>query len=395
MLGTIVAKVSAPFAGLVERARAMLPGANKAKDIEALLDAGAAKAKKAAEPPKPRDLPTTIVLLLAASVILGLGGLAGWMFSDPTARDPGEPSVLAPAKPAPPPPMTNEDAEAMPMEVAPASADAPIGMLALRAVPVRAITEQGADGLLPVISPDGKRAWKIYARPDRSAPGRPKIAIYVGGLGLNPKATEAALARLPGQVSLGLSAMAPDLPALVTKARAKGHEILMDLPMEPADVAINDPGPYTMLTTVSATENIGRLEWIMSRAPGFVGMAATLGDRFMLEEGAARPVLESLRGRGLLILDTRALPRSVIARLSDGIGLPYGIANVTLDDDPAPAAILAKLTKLEDLARAQGSAIGVGRSYPVTNDIIDKWARGVEGRNIQLAPISALMVGGN
>ncbi len=364
--------------------------------IAAKFGAGikAAVKLKPSAPPKPRDVPMIALFAMAAFVVVSLGAVAGWLMSDPTARDSGEPSVLAPIKPAPPPPLTPEEVEATPVEIIPTSPDAPIGMMALRAVPVRSLIEQGADGLLPVIAPDGKRAWKIYARPERSAPGRPKVAIFVGGLGLSQKTTDAALARLPGAVSLGYSPLSQNLPALVVAARARGHEVFFDLAMEPADMATNDSGPYTMMTTVSATENIGRLEWIMSRAPGFVGMAAILGDKFMLEEGAARPVLEALRGRGLMILDTRTLPRSVIARLADGIGLPYGISSVTIDDDPSPAAIAAKLAKLEELARVQGSAIGIGHAYQVTNDTIDKWARTLDQRNVQLAPVTALAVGG-
>ena len=347
-------------------------------------------APKAPKPPK--NMPTQILLGSVGATVLIFGATLGWLLSDPTARDPGEPSVLQPLKPAPPAPVVSEDTEApLPVEAPPASPDQPLGQIALRPVPNRALVEQGADGPLPIIAPDGRRSWKIYARPERMATGRAKIAIFTGGLGLNQKTTDAALARLPGQVTLGYSALSPNLPNLIAAARAHGHEIMIDLPMEPDDLATNDPGPYTMLTTVSATENTGRLEWLMSRAPGFVGMAATLGDKFMLEEGAARPVLETLRGRGLMILDTRALPRSVIARLADGIGLPYGIGSVVIDDDPSPQAIAAKLTKLEDIARVQGSAIGIAHPYAITNEKIDQWARTLHQRNIQLAPVTALV----
>jgi len=384
---------TSPSDGQASDGEAPAEGAALAPKAKARAKTSVKKAKPK-EPAPPRDLPKTILVGVAAFLVVGLGVLFGSLLSDPTARNFGEPSVLAPIKPAPPPPMTAEEVEATPVEIIPTSADAPIGMMALRAVPVRSLIEQGADGLLPIIAPDGKRAWKIYARPERSAPGRPKVAIYVGGLGLSPKTTDAALARLPGAVSLGYSPLSQNLPALIVAARARGHEVFLDLAMEPADMTSNDSGPYTMMTTVSATENIGRLEWIMSRAPGFVGMAAILGDRFMLDEGASRPVLEALRGRGLMILDTRTLPRSVIARLADGIGLPYGIASLTIDDDPSPTAIMAKLAKLEELARVQGSAIGVGHPYQITNDKIDQWARTLDQRNIQLAPVTALAVGG-
>jgi polysaccharide deacetylase 2 family uncharacterized protein YibQ len=319
----------------------------------------------------------------------------GWIFSDPTSRDAGEPSVLQPLEPAPPPPVTAEEVEKMMAPATQAQAGEPIGLMALKPAPDRALLEQGADGPLPVIGTDGHRAWQIYARPFNGAAGRAKVAIYVGGIGLGRQATETALAKLPGQVSLGLATgLNAALQPLINAARAKGHEVLIELPMEPADFPINDPGPYTMLTTNPPNENVGRLEWLMSRGAGYVGMAATLGDRFMTDESSLRPVLEALSGRGLMILDTRGLPRSVVARVADAVGLPFGVGTVTIDDDPQPSAIEAKLAHLEELARLQGGVIGVGHAYPVTVDSLDKWSRGLEARNMQFAPVTALLTGG-
>ena len=73
----------------------------------------------------------------------------------------------------------------------------------------------------------------VYARPfDRNDP-RPKIAIIVGGLGLGEAVTQAAVDRLPPGVTLAFTPYGSSLQGLVSTARAKGHEVLLEVPMEP------------------------------------------------------------------------------------------------------------------------------------------------------------------
>ena len=56
-----------------------------------------------------------------------------------------------------------------------------------------------------------------------------------------------------------------------TRARDE-HEVLLQVPMEPFDYPDNDPGPQTLLTSLSSEQNIDRLHWLMSRFQGYVGI---------------------------------------------------------------------------------------------------------------------------
>jgi polysaccharide deacetylase 2 family uncharacterized protein YibQ len=55
------------------------------------------------------------------------------------------------------------------------------------------------------------------------------------------------------------------LTKLAAHARAKGHELLLQVPMEPFDYPNNDPGPRTLLTSLANEQNVNRLHWLMSR----------------------------------------------------------------------------------------------------------------------------------
>ena len=78
--------------------------------------------------------------------------------------------------------------------------------ISLSPTPESALLETGPYGLLPRISDDGRRPFDAYARPSVAIDGQPvRIAIIVGGIGINQAGTEIALERLPGEVSLALA----------------------------------------------------------------------------------------------------------------------------------------------------------------------------------------------
>ena len=144
------------------------------------------------------------------------------------------------------------------------------------------ITEETETGPLPVIAPDGRQPWLEYSRGFKRADRKPRIALIISNLGLSDTYTKATLELLPEDITLSFSHVAPRLKSWVREARQKGHEILLDIPMEPIGFPKNDPGRATLLTSSNEVENLNRLEHIMKQAGGYVGLLGTLGTKFML-----------------------------------------------------------------------------------------------------------------
>jgi polysaccharide deacetylase 2 family uncharacterized protein YibQ len=255
-----------------------------------------------------------------------------------------------------------------------------------------ALIERGATGPLPRIAADGRTPWQAYARPFDRSNRRPRIAIVVVGLGQSAAQSEAAISKLPGAVTLAFSPYAPDLPVWFEKAHAAEHELMLQLPMEPVDFPREDPGPYALLTTLTPKENLDRLEWVMSRATGYVGFTNFMGSRFTATADVLRPTLEVLKGRGLLFLETRASNQSVVATTADEFGLPRAVDDRNFDGDLSRAGIDQALGELEQIARRKDGAVGVGSAYPITIDRIAAWAATVESKGVVLAPLSAMVV---
>ena len=253
-----------------------------------------------------------------------------------------------------------------------------------------ALLENKNDAKLPKIGPDGREPWSTYARPFNVDDTRPRVAIVVIGLGLSRDLTERAISELPGAVSLSFSPYARNIGPLMDRARRAGHETLVDLPMEPLDFPRDDPGPSTLLTSLSLVDNLNRLEWVLGRAPGYVGVTTWMGSQFTTVEDSLMPVLQILKQRGLMFVDSRATSRSIATELASSIQLPRAFNNSFVDSTPSIDAVDRSLAGLEAIARQQRYAVGVARALPITFDRLMRWAGSLENKGITLAPVSAV-----
>ena len=253
------------------------------------------------------------------------------------------------------------------------------------------ITEETETGPLPVIAPDGRQPWLEYSRGFKRADRKPRIALIISNLGLSETYTKAALELLPEDITLSFSHVAPRLKTWVREARQKGHEILLDIPMEPIGFPKNDPGRATLLTSSNEVENLNRLEHIMKQAGGYVGLLGTLGTKFMLHSETFLPVLKSIKQRGLIYVDSRSTSRSLGPELASSIQLPKAFNNVFVDREPSQEKIKNKLAELERIALKRRFAVGIAQPFPITIEILSQWTERLKTKQIALTPITAIV----
>lgn len=257
----------------------------------------------------------------------------------------------------------------------------------------QSLLEKTHDGMIPKIGADGERASTRYASAFKVPENRkdaPRIAIIVGGLGISASATAAALTDLPAPVTVAFSPYGRKIEALAVQARDAGHEVLLQVPMEPLDFPNNDPGPRTLLTSLSNAENIKRLHWLMARIEGYVGLASYMGARFTASHQALTPVLRETAKRGLIYVDDGSSPRSVGGQVASALNLPFVKADSVLDAVPAPLEIERALRRLEMTARARGVAVGYASAQPSSIKAIGHWAKTIESRGFLLVPITTV-----
>ncbi len=234
-------------------------------------------------------------------------------------------------------------------------------------------------------------AWRRYASIYQTTKKLPRIAVVLTGLGFSSKATEAAIQDLPPAVTLSFTPYAQKLAQWIAMARGNGHEVMLDLPMEPMTYPQDDPGPQALLTRLNELENQQRLRWVIGRAQGYVGLTAIMGSRFTSSEPQLKPVLREINSHGLMFLDNRESESSVVARVAKDLGLPHAVNDRTLDDgDVGHLTIDARLAQIERVALSEGASIAIGRPYPVTLERLAEWVKGLDSRGFELVPITVL-----
>lgn len=251
------------------------------------------------------------------------------------------------------------------------------------------LIENSKHGSIPKIGPDGVRPLDAYASPIPVAGNADSmIAIVITGLGVSATGTGDAISKLPSAITLGFVPYGSELTRWVARARGTGHEVLLQIPMEPFDYPDNDPGPQTLIASAAKDQNIDRLHFFLSRAPGYVGVANFMGARFTANEEALATILTETGRRGLLFLDDGTSPRSVAQKAATRTKAPFLKADLVIDAKAEWAEIDAALVKLEAIAAEKGVAIATASSLPVTIERISRWAKTLEARGIRLVPVS-------
>lgn len=317
---------------------------------------------------------------------------------------PSRPKVPAPTKAAsvPPPPPVPATPKTTPQpqkyvaaperrsvlnlpKMPPAPPSAPLSR-----APDSGLVEKSRQGSLPIVGRDGREAWRVYARPFDQLDRRPRISVVLSGLGTSGAATRAAIQGLPGVITLAFSPYADGLNNWIADARAAGHEILLMIPMEPRNYPDNDPGPRALLTSLTGQENTNRLEWILGRGTGYVGVTDFMGSRFTNSAPHMRALLRSLKKRGLMFLESRVSSRAISGEIAAASKVPFAATALSIDLQASRPAIDGQLAEAERLARKIGEVVVMGSLYPVTLERVAKWAATVENRGFVLAPVSAI-----
>jgi uncharacterized protein len=262
--------------------------------------------------------------------------------------------------------------------------------------PVPSITETTNWGPLPRIGPRGDSAAKVYARRTSLSvihSEAPKIALLLGGMGLNKMLTQKAIKELPSDITLAFAPYGIDLQQQVNKARSEGHEVFLQVPMEPIGFPANNPGPRTLAGDAPDADNLDALRWHMSRFTGYAGIVNYQGSRFLSMPKPLRPVLGEVKDRGLYFLEDGSMALSSTEASAKITKTKVQRAKVVIDADPSPEAIISALTLLEEQATGTGFAIGTGSGLEVTIDTVGEWAKAAAERGIVLVPISASFKG--
>lgn len=255
------------------------------------------------------------------------------------------------------------------------------------------LIEKGATGGIPKRSADGRRPMDVYARePDTTGNfGVARVVLIVGGMGISQTNSQMAIQKLPPAVTLAFAPYGNSLLRWMQAARKSGHELLLQVPMEPFGYPQNTAGPHTLTVEADSFENIANLHWAMSRITNYVGILNYQGARFLSEPAALKPVFDEIAKRGLLFIDDGSASASKSADAAAKSVLPYAKAQIQLDSLRNRQAIAEKFEALVEEAKRTGVAIGVANAFEISIDMMAQFASQANDLGIELTPVSAIV----
>ncbi len=212
-----------------------------------------------------------------------------------------------------------------------------------------------------------------------------KVAIVVRGLGLSQASTEAAITKLPASVTLAFSPYARNLKTWMDRAKAQGHEVLIEVPLESKDFPAQDPGPLGLLTSLDLKENTQRLDAVLKAGTGAVGVFDAQGTKFRENAQSISPLFAKLKEQNLFYVQG-----SPGVRMGEAY-VATAVADVVLDERPFRAAVDARLDYAERLARYQGSVVVSVQAKPVSFERLILWLDQAQKKGIALTPISTVL----
>ena len=235
------------------------------------------------------------------------------------------------------------------------------------------------------IKPLAQQALTMNAVPSPRA-GDIVLAIVIDDMGLDrPRAVK--MISLDGPLTLSLMTYADGLPSLVTQARERGHEVMAHLPMEPLDPKEN-PGPGALRVSMDEATIRKTLAADLDGWSGYVGINNHMGSKFTKDRVRMNIVMEELKARGLLWLDSKTIGDTVGPQAAKAAGVPYVERDVFLDNTETVEAVTAQLEALVTTAKAHGSAIGIGHPHDATFTALRAWLPHLAGRGITLVPVT-------
>ena len=234
---------------------------------------------------------------------------------------------------------------------------------------------------------------KVLRKPDykpKPVPkGLPKVAIIIDDIGYERRVAEKFLS-LDAVLTFSVFPNSPFQQRIIRKARAKGFEIMLHLPMEPDEYPEVDPGPDALLTSMSPDELIDQLNKNLDAVPLIKGVNNHMGSKMTTESTRMYQIFSVLKKRGLFFVDSRTTPESICKPSARLLQIPFAQRDVFLDHVQEPAFIRRQIKELIRIAEIHGTAIGIAHPHLITYEIFREELPELQ-KKVRLVPASSIV----
>ena len=242
-------------------------------------------------------------------------------------------------------------------------------------------------GRLPVIrSSDNLTSFRAYQTPfSLNGIGKQQVMSFIiKDYGLSDKDSNMALDILPPEISFLLSPYAALPQEWINRARARGHEVWMEIPIQHGQH--NDTGLNTIYHHTSLSEKGHLLHKSLARGLGYVGVGLFMDQTAFDSDTHYRELVSELYGRGLAVFAINPKAPSFVETMAITKAAPYMKATGDLVYVPGKECF----APIEEIAHSLGQAVTVVPSYPVLIKKLALWLEKVGKIDYVIAPVSAI-----
>ncbi len=219
-----------------------------------------------------------------------------------------------------------------------------------------------------------------------------KIAIIIDDFGYANNKTARQFLELKYPITLSIIPGQKYSTEMAEAAAAAGKKYMVHLPMEAVEEKVED-SDYTIYTDLSDGEIAARVRGALDLLPGAIGVNNHMGSQATADARVMKVVLNTLKSRNKLFVDSRTTAESVAPQIARQQQLQFLSNDGFLERDRSEKEdyIQKKLAAVARLASKRGRAIVIGHPYKQTARALMKELPRLEKQGFEIVSLTEIV----
>jgi hypothetical protein len=218
---------------------------------------------------------------------------------------------------------------------------------------------------------------------------RPLVAIIIDDLGYDKKIA-IKFSKLNAVLTFSILPHSPFQKAIAHLSKEKGLDIMLHLPMEPVEYPDVNPGPGTLLTSMTPDQLTRQLENDLDAVPFIKGVNNHMGSKMTAASSQMYQIFSILKKRGLYFVDSRTTAETLCKPSARLFQIPFAQRDVFLDHVATVEFIRKQLNELVRIAQRNGYAVGIGHPHSLTYQVLREMLPELQ-KKVRLVPASEIV----
>ncbi|WP_017446415.1 divergent polysaccharide deacetylase family protein [Gayadomonas joobiniege] len=211
--------------------------------------------------------------------------------------------------------------------------------------------------------------WSFINLLPAAAQAAGTLSIIIDDVGY--RATDTRLLRLPHQITLALLPATPYAKEIAQLAKKQSRAVMLHLPMQSKSGYKPEPNTLTLqMTPLQLQQNVRKA---LADIPDSIGINNHMGSLLTENSLAMLAVMQVLKEKQLLFVDSKTSHKSVAYQIAKDIGVEAYQRHVFLDNLKQIDKIRLQLDKAIQQAKTGKQVIAIGHPYPQTLTVLNHY----------------------